>query len=162
MDGSRERVSHPEPPQCGWLGRWGQRPASECAIFRYRKLDHDSVEKAKCSEGIGDGAIPCQPIACSKIATHAGFPRPRPPPFSADNVFQLRWSIAVEPNRGRRIRIENCFENQSGGFAVKGQSASCHLIQHRAEGEQIGADIEHPSEPIVSSARTPSHGFGPG
>src|SRR5438105_10893029 len=56
--------------------------------------------------------------------------------------FQFRWQVAIEANWGRWHRIEYCFEDDSRAFAMKGQCSRRHLIQYRAEGEQIGAGIE--------------------
>ena len=45
--------------------------------------------------------------------------------------------------------MQDGVEQQSGGVAAKGQYSGCHLIQHRAKGEKIGAGIKRLSSRLL-------------
>ena len=56
--------------------------------------------------------------------------------------FQLRRNIGIQPHRGTWERVQDGFEDDSRAFATEGQRPCRHLVQHRPEGEQIGARIQ--------------------
>ena len=59
-----------------------------------------------------------------------------------DDVFQLGRNITIETNGRGWNRIEDCLEDDSRTFAMKGQNTCRHLVQHSAEGEQIAPRIQ--------------------
>src|SRR5580692_9616854 len=59
-----------------------------------------------------------------------------------DDVFELGRNIGVEANRGGGSSIENRFEKNAAGLAAKGKRAGAHFVEHRAEGEKVGAGVE--------------------
>src|SRR5580700_2435198 len=58
-----------------------------------------------------------------------------------DDVFQLGWHVGIQPQRWRRYRIQNGFEDESGAFPTERQPACSHLVQHCAKGEQIRSRV---------------------
>ena len=59
-----------------------------------------------------------------------------------DDSFQFGWHVGIQPHHGRGRRVENGFEDDSRAFPTEGQRPCCHLVEDRAEGEQIRAAIE--------------------
>lgn len=60
----------------------------------------------------------------------------------ADDVLEFRRHLGIELHSGRRRAIQNRVEDQSRAVTVKGHRPGCHLVQHNAEREQIGAGVE--------------------
>src|SRR5580765_4485885 len=60
----------------------------------------------------------------------------------ADDVFQFRWEIWIQPDRRRGRPVQNRLEDQRRGVAAERQCSRRHLVEHRAERKQIRSPIE--------------------
>ena len=59
-----------------------------------------------------------------------------------DDLFELRRNVGIEADAERRSAIQNRVEDDCRGFAAERQRAGRHLVEHGAEGKQVGAGVE--------------------
>ena len=59
-----------------------------------------------------------------------------------DDVFELCGNVGIQANRGRRPESRMALKIRAEVSPRNGQRAGRHLVEHRAEGEQIGAGVE--------------------
>src|SRR5690348_11180958 len=59
-----------------------------------------------------------------------------------DNVIQFGWKFSIQSSRRYWRLVKYGIEDGCGSLTTKGELARGHLVQHSAEGEQVGARVQ--------------------